>query len=92
VGSGGEEEVTTEVPSKALPALSLLKDLLNHKYVFHEGNRLNSWNVNELEQSAKKTVCVTVGGYSVPYSARCLGTHLWIQVSGERSKESREEV
>jgi hypothetical protein len=36
--------------------LTILRDLLGDRYVFHEGNRLDSWNENELELKAKRKI------------------------------------
>jgi hypothetical protein len=52
--SGAEEEVPPDTSNKALPALTILKDLLEYKYVFHKASKTNTWNENELEQNAGK--------------------------------------
>jgi hypothetical protein len=54
--SGDEAEPVPEVISEALPALSLLQELLADRYVFHDTNQQPSWNLNELEQTSKRKI------------------------------------
>jgi ribonuclease HI len=51
-----EDTTVGDQPNKALPALTILKDLLGEKYVFHEQSQFASWNENELEQPVKKRI------------------------------------
>lgn len=52
-GSGCEDERPPDTTNKALPALMILKDLLGHKYFFHEASRTSTWNEDELVLHAK---------------------------------------
>jgi hypothetical protein len=51
-----EEEVQPELTDKALPALTILKDSLQHTYDFHEASISSTWNESELEQNSKKEI------------------------------------